>query len=138
MRACVSILQVYMSVRANRAHPHDAAPPMTDNLQQRAFIALHLTLGIVIAVEGALVLAQARSADTEQIVVAFACLETLAALLFLFPRSKRVGGICLVAASVIAAVFEIAHGEFPADHLVYAAAAGYVTLRGNAWTTWTS
>ncbi len=56
--------------------------------------------------------------------------ETVAALLFLWPRTMRLGGGVLIAILTVAAVAHALRGEFPGALLVYLAAVVFVTLQG--------
>ncbi|HUP44136.1 MAG TPA: hypothetical protein VM779_01350 [Thermoanaerobaculia bacterium] len=109
---------------------------MPDRAVRRSFIGLHLTLGVVAIVRSAQALLHAAGALVEhQYLVAFGVFELLAALLFLWPRTMRVGGAALVAVFVHEALFQASRGDFPAAPLVYAAAALFVTVHGDAWRT---
>jgi uncharacterized membrane protein YphA (DoxX/SURF4 family) len=88
-----------------------------------------LALGLILAVEGVLTLIHAASAHHRLHLIAFASIEVIGALLFIWPRTMRVGACCLVCAFVIAAVVHILEGEFPSEHLVYAVAVLFVTIR---------
>ena len=106
---------------------------MTDSTLRRSFIALHLTLGIVILAESAMTLMHAMQAPAEHFHLAMlSSLEIVAALLFLLPRTMRFGGVTLVAVFAIAIVAHALQGEFVASLLVYAAATLFVTVHGSA------
>jgi len=100
---------------------------------RRSFIALHVTLGLVIAFEGARTLIHALTAHHHGHLAALAAAEIAAALLFLWPRTMRVGGIALIATFATALVAHALRGEFPAPLLVYAVATLFVTIHGSAW-----
>jgi hypothetical protein len=107
---------------------------VSDQSLRRSFIALHLTLGVVIVVESARTLFHAFGALAEHHHLAMlGSVEIVAALLFLWPRTLRIGGWTLVAIFLVAVLTHSLRGEFPAAMLVYAAAALYVTLHGAAW-----
>jgi hypothetical protein len=109
---------------------------MPDRAVRRSFIALHLTLGVVAIVQSVQALLHAAGALVEhRYLVAFGALELVAALLFLWPRTMRVGGAALVVVFVHEALFQASRGDFPAAPLVYAAAALFVTVHGDAWRT---
>jgi hypothetical protein len=91
---------------------------------------LHLALGIIIAVEGALNLIHAFSAQTDHLLMAFGAAEATGAPLFMWPRTILVGGCLLFCTFVIAAVVHVSGGEFPSEHLVYAVAVLFVMTRG--------
>jgi len=106
---------------------------VTDLNLRRSFIALHLTLGLVIAFEGVRALIHALGAAHHGHLAVVAAVETVAALLFLWPRTMRVGGVALVVIFLTVVLVHAVRGQFPAEFLVYAAAALYVTLHGSAW-----
>lgn len=101
---------------------------------RRSFIGLHVTLGLVILIVSVRTLIHAWADPADHLHLgAVATLETLAALLFLWPRTLRIGGAALVAILLTAAAAHAVRGEFPAAPLVYAAAALFVTVHGSAW-----
>lgn len=107
---------------------------MSDSAQRRSFIALHLTLGSVIIFESARTLIHAFGALAEHHHMALlGSAEVVAALLFLWPRTLRIGGPVLVAIFLLAILLHALRGEFAASLLVYAAAALFVTVHGSAW-----
>lgn len=106
---------------------------MTDVTLRRSFIALHLTLGLVIALESARMLIHALTHAAHGHLAVLAATEGTAALLFLWPRTMRVGGIALIATFAVALVAHAIRGEFPAPLLVYAVATLFVTIHGSAW-----
>ena len=107
---------------------------VTDATLRRSFLALHLTLGLVIALESAQTLIHALTVATGHGHLAvLAATEGTAALLFLWPRTMRVGGIALIATLAAALVGHGMRGQFPAPLLVYAVAALFVTIHGTAW-----
>ncbi len=100
----------------------------------RSFIALHLTLALVALVQSGQTLHHAIGALAEhRPFVLFGALQLVAAVLFLVPRTLRVGGAVLVVVFAHAALYEAVHGNFPAASLVYAVAALFVTSNGGAW-----
>ena len=107
---------------------------VTDATLRRSLIALHLTLGLVIALESAQTLIHALRATTGHGHLAvLASIEGAAALLFLWPRTMRVGGVVLTATFALAIVAHALRGEFRAPLLVYAVATLFVTMHGSAW-----
>jgi hypothetical protein len=102
---------------------------------RRAFVAFHLTLGIVIFVESVLAVVHSLHSQTEShlgsILPWFAGLEALAALMLLVPQTLRIGGGILLLIFVAAI---IVHG--PADGMplfVYAAGVVFVMVHGSAY-----
>jgi hypothetical protein len=108
---------------------------MTELTVRRSFIALHLTLGVVVLFESVRTLVHALGAPASHLHLGvLATVETIAALLFLWPRTLRIGGGALVVIFLIAVVTHALRGEFSAPLLVYAAAALFVTVHGSAWS----
>jgi hypothetical protein len=107
---------------------------VADPALRRSFIALHMTLGVVIIVESARTLIHAFGALAEHHHEALlGSVEIVAAVLFLWPRTLRIGGWVLVAIFLLTASVHAVRGEFPAPLLVYAAAVFFVTVHGGAW-----
>ena len=99
----------------------------------RAFIALWWTLGILLIVYSVQTAWQAISAGPTGLgvhVVALASIETIAALLFLVPRTMRAGGSCLLAVFAVAIVLHGIKGEFPSQLLLYGVAVSFVMSHG--------
>jgi len=91
---------------------------------------LHVALALIIAVEGAINLVHGLSAQEDLQLVAFGTAEAVGALVFIWPRSLRVGGCILVCTFLVAAVVHLLAGDFPSEHLVYAVAVLFVMTRG--------
>jgi hypothetical protein len=108
---------------------------MTAATVRRSFIALHLTLGLVIVFESARTLVHALTHIGHGHLAVVGATEGIAALLFLWPHTMRVGGIALTVLLAAAVVTHALRGEFEAPLLVYAVAALFVTLHGSAWGT---
>lgn len=92
---------------------------------------LHLALGLILVVEGALTLRHAMSEHHDLHLVAVATAQILAALLFTWPRTVRIGGWVLVAMFVISAGDRLLRGDFPAAQLVYVVAVLFMMLHGS-------
>lgn len=56
--------------------------------------------------------------------------ETVAAVLFLIPRTMKVGGMCLLTVFALALAIHAEQGEFASQLLLYAAAVGFVVAHG--------
>jgi catechol 2,3-dioxygenase-like lactoylglutathione lyase family enzyme len=89
---------------------------------------LHVVLGLIFLIEGTLILIHAFSQHEGVHLLAFGAVELIAAVLFIWPRTIRIGACGLVCAFIAAAVFHVAEGEFPSEHLVGAVAVLFVTL----------
>ena len=100
-----------------------------------AFIIFHLTLGIVVFVESIFTVMHALNANNGQLgnhhLALFAGTEALAALLFLFPATLKVGGVSLLVIFAIAIVMHGLHSALPL--LVYAAGIIFVMAHGSAY-----
>ncbi len=108
---------------------------MTDLTARRALVLLHLTLGVVVAIESAWALLHALEDLSDHLHYAAAAgLQLAGALLFLVPRTVRVGGWILVVTFALGALVRAWHFDFAGPLLVYAAAALYLTLRGGGWS----
>ena len=99
----------------------------------RSSVTLHLALGLILAIEGVLTLIHAFSAHEDVYLLAFAAIEVIGALLFIWPRTIRIGGCLLVCTFVIAALVHLVRGQFPSEHLVYAVAVLFVMIHGSGW-----
>ncbi|HZI21697.1 MAG TPA: hypothetical protein VFD76_04250 [Gemmatimonadales bacterium] len=97
------------------------------------FLALHLTLGLVILFESARELLHAVTRAGHGHLAMVAAVEGVAAILFLWPRTMRLGGLALTAVLAGALIVHAVRGEFQAPLLVYAVATLFVTVNGNAW-----
>jgi hypothetical protein len=62
--------------------------------------------------------------------IAFGTVQTIAAILFIWPRTMLVGGCILFCAFLVAAGVHVVRGEFPSEHLVYAVAVMSVMIHG--------
>lgn len=96
-------------------------------------LALHLTLGLVILFESARELLHAATRAGHGHLAVVATIEGIAAILFLWPRTMRLGGLVLTAVLAGALIVHAVRGEFLAPLLVYAVATLFVTVNGNAW-----
>jgi len=102
--------------------------------RQRAFVALWVTLGVVVLVECARPLLQAISGSEPagQHVIVLASVEIIGAILFLIPRTLKYGAWILLAVFAIAFVAHLAKGELAAPLLVYAAGTFFVLSQRRA------
>jgi uncharacterized membrane protein YphA (DoxX/SURF4 family) len=101
---------------------------------RRAFIAFHLTLGVVVLVQSLITVLHASSADdSHRALAVFAGAEVVAALLFLLPATLRVGAWSLLLIFAAAVAFHALHGELQSTLLVYAAGVVLVMVHGSAF-----
>lgn len=102
---------------------------------RRAFVAFHLTLGIVIFIESVLAVIHSLHSQTAShltsILPWFAAVEAISAAMLLIPQTLKIGGAILLLIFIAAIVV---HG--PADGLplfVYAAAVVFVMAHGSEY-----
>jgi hypothetical protein len=96
---------------------------------KRAFVMFHLTLGAVVAIDSFRTVL-AAFAGAEWHLFALASVETAGALLFLAPRTLRLGGALLLATVVVAIVAHALRAEFTGALFVYAAGTLFVMAHG--------
>jgi hypothetical protein len=99
----------------------------------RAFIALWWVLGTMLLAYSVRTAwhALAASGNAANLHVAIlGSLEAVAALLFLVPRTMRLGGAALLVVFALAFVLHAARGEFGSQLLLYAAAVTFVMAHG--------
>ena len=103
---------------------------------RRAFIVFHLVLGLgllVASIETLVHSVAAENVHSHQHLAVVAGIEGIAALLFLIPRTLRLGAVLLVLTIGVAFVLHALRGEFRPDLAVYAAGAWFVFEHGSAW-----
>lgn len=104
---------------------------MRDHWVRRAFIVLWVVSALVLLIASAETLWEALAGRHRSNHIALlAGLEGLGALLYLIPRSLRVGGAALLAALAIAFVVHAVLGQLRWDLLFYAATVLFVTISG--------
>jgi hypothetical protein len=91
--------------------------------------ALHVALGLLIALEGALNLAHGFAGERDLQLIAFGGAEAAGALLFLWSRTIAAGACILVCAFLVAAGVHVLGHDPPFEHLVYAVAVLVVLTR---------
>ena len=99
----------------------------------RAFLVLWWTLGVLLFWYSVRTLAGALSgadAGAHSHLAVLAGGEAIAALLFLVPRTMRIGGLCLLVIFFVAFIFHAAHGEFASQLILYGATVAYVVVHG--------
>jgi hypothetical protein len=94
----------------------------------RAFLALWIVTGLALLVGSVDTVLQALGGRPNPHLALLGAVEAAAALLFLVPRTTRVGAAGLVTTIGVAFVVHAALGQFRGDLLVYAAAAAFVGL----------
>ena len=97
--------------------------------------ALHVALGLLLAVEGGINLARCLAGDHDPRLIAFSAVQTAGALLFTWSRTVGVGACILVCAFLIAAgVHALDRHDVPFEHLIYAVAVLVVVTHHKAAT----
>ncbi len=98
---------------------------------RHAFIVFYLVLGVVLLLQSAAAATAAAHANPHVLILA--TLEAIGALLFMTPRTIRVGGWILLITVGIAVFAHAARGEFAGQLLVYATATFFVMVHGSPW-----
>ena len=97
---------------------------------RRAFTAFHLILGLALLWASVHTVLQAGTTDLHA--RAIGSVEALGALIFLVPRTLRIGALLLLVPITVAMVIHAARGEGRADLLVYAAGVWLVAVHESA------
>ncbi len=107
---------------------------MNSHALRRAFIAFHLTLGVVVIAQSLITVLHASGGQhPSRSLALFAGAEVIAALLFLLPATLRAGAWGLLLIFVSAIAFHGLHGELQLTLLVYAAGVVLVMAHGSAF-----
>jgi len=99
----------------------------------RAFILLWWTLGILLAHGSvATVWSASRTSaiHTDFHAIVVGSIEAIAALLFLVPRTMRLGGLMLLGTFSIALLIHASRGQFAGSLLIFATAVYFVIVHG--------
>ena len=100
----------------------------------RAFIALYVTVGLVVLIQSIqTVLAASRGAmpsEDRQHALILGSLEIGAAILFLLPRTMRIGAVGLLGIFALAFALHAVRGDVSLTLLTYAAAVFFVRTHG--------
>lgn len=99
----------------------------------RAFLVLWWTLGVLLlwySLRMVTTTLSSPDAAAHLHIVILASLEALAALLFLVPRTMRVGGVSLLVIFAAAFAIHAVHREFASQLILYAAAVAFVVVHG--------
>jgi len=97
-----------------------------------AFVLLHLTLGLMLGFGGAITAWQASGRHSAHLAL-LGGFEAIAAILFLVPRTLRVGALGLILACGTAFLAHAAMDQWRGDLLVYIAAVLFVAHHGSAY-----
>jgi hypothetical protein len=96
------------------------------------FVLLHVTLGLMLGIGGATTAWSASGPQAAHLVV-LGGFETVAAALFLLPRTLRFGALGLLLSCGVAFVAHAAMSQWRGDLLVYMAAVLFVAFHGSAY-----
>jgi hypothetical protein len=102
---------------------------MDPRMPAGAFLAFRLTLGAVLLFSSFPLAAAAMGTGRSRLAI-LAGAEALGAILFLLPRTLRVGAVILLLTLGIAIATRALRGEFPAHLIVYAAGTLFVLAQG--------
>ena len=94
-------------------------PPYSDRRSARA---LHLSLGLLLVVEGVVNLALCIVNERGVLLIAFHAVQVVGALLFILSRTVAAGACVLVCAFLAAAGVHALERTLPFDHLIHAVA----------------
>ena len=98
-----------------------------------AFIGFHFTLAIVVLLQSVWGVKHALSTANHALLV-LAIVETLAAIIFMMPRTIRLGGLVLLLVFAIAFSVHLLHyGKPELGLLVYAAGTLFIVIHGSAF-----
>lgn len=102
---------------------------------RRAFVVLHLALGlgILVATLQTLLHVTQEHGGPNLHVVFLVAAETIGAVLFLLPQTLRIGAVVLLILLLGGSVVHLTRGELEVHLLVYAAGVWFVMVHGAAW-----
>jgi hypothetical protein len=96
----------------------------------RAFMLLWWTVGLVLLVASVRTVQDSLTPTHHSPVVLLAAVEAVSALLFLFPRTMRVGAAGLLLTLAVALVVHVAMRQLRWDLLLFAAAVYFIAVHG--------
>ena len=100
---------------------------------RRAFAVFHATLGIVVAVESVRTVFRALQGHPNHALLLLASVEAVGAVLFLVPRTLRLGAGAMLLTFAVAFLVHAPRGEVHPALLVYAAGTVLVVVRHRAF-----
>jgi hypothetical protein len=98
---------------------------------RRAFVVFHLVLGLMLLVGSVQTLVTIGQHDRHAFILGGA--EAVAAVLFLVPRTLRIGACLLLGILTTAFAIHLHRGEWAGSLLVYAAGVAFVLVHGSAY-----
>jgi hypothetical protein len=106
----------------------------------RAFLALYVTLGVVVIFQSVQTILAAHhgffAGHDQPLALILGTVETIAALLFLIPRTMRFGAAALVAVFALAFGLHALEGQSNPALLVYGAGVVFVRIHGVEGYRW--
>ena len=106
----------------------------------RAFLALYVTVGVavlILSIETVLGAYHGRIGGADRVhALVIGSLETIAAVVFLIPRTMRTGAAALIAIFLLAFAIHASQGGLHLDLLVYTAAVLFVRVHGVQGYSW--
>jgi hypothetical protein len=106
---------------------------MRDSRLHHAFLLFHVTLGLVVLIaslETAFRAVSPHSGAANPHLALLAGIEAAGAVLFLWPRTLRIGGILMLLTFAVAVIVHGLRGEFGGFLLVYGAGTLFVMAHG--------
>lgn len=100
---------------------------------RRAFMIFHAVLGGVLLILSHNALFHSLHAHGFGHLTFVAALELVGALLFLIPRTLKLGGITLLVVLIPGFIVHLTRGEWELQLLIYAAGVYFVMMHGAAW-----
>lgn len=97
-----------------------------------AFIGFHFILAIVILLQSVWGVKHALSTANHALLI-LAIVEAAAAIVFMIPRTTRLGGLILLIVFAVAFAIHLLHGELDLRLLVYAAGTLFIVIHGSAF-----
>ena len=105
---------------------------MNHKMIRIAFIGFHFTLAIVVLLQSVWGVKHALSTANHALLL-LAIVETLAAIVFMVPRTIGFGGLVLLSVFAIAFSVHLLHGELDLGLLVYAAGTLFIVIHGSVF-----
>ena len=98
---------------------------------RRAFVCFHIVLGVVLLIGSVQTVLGIGQRDLHALILG--SVESLAAILFLIPRTLRLGAVLLLGVLAAAFLIHLHRGEWPGSLLIYAAGVAFVAVHGSAY-----
>jgi len=96
-----------------------------------AFVYFHIVLGVVLLIGSVQTVLGIGQQDSHALILG--SVESVAAILFLIPRTVRLGALLLLSVLAAAFLIHLHRGEWPGGLLIYAAGVAFVAVHGGAY-----